>query len=771
MNLNGVWRLGICTDEEYRKLKLEINDLETLEKKGILVVNGTVPGNYELDLEKQHLIENPFFGENLLQERGRERNHLFYGKTFAFHAEDQKEYLLEFEGIDTVAEIYLNGRLLAKADNMFLPQVFLISGNEWKKGTNEILVHILPIAVEARNYDYPLYVDTQKYQMDAMYIRKAAYMFGWDIFPRMLSGGIWKDVRITEKDEIAWKQSYLFTRELSEDLQTCELEYFYELDLDELAYAGLTLEIEGTCGNSHFFEKTDVWGIAGHLRIALENPKLWWPRRTGEQNLYEVEVRLKQEKTLLASRSFRFGVRSVELDRTSLTSEKGEGEFCFLVNHKKIFILGTNWVPLDSFPSRGKDKIKPALDLVLDLDCNMIRCWGGGYYESDEFYEICDEKGILVWQDFMEACGRYPQSEEFLKKLEKEVTFHVRRLRQHPCLALWSGDNENDTAILWGTNGRVDPNSNRNTRRVIPEVLRMNDYVREYLPSSPYIDEVAFKNHAGDSRIPEQHLWGPRDYYKGDFYKNAIAHFASETGYHGCPSVKSIRKFISEKALWPYQLNGEWLLHASSPTEKMEEPYAYRIELMASQIRVLFGCEAKDLEEFSFLSQISQAEAKKYFIERFRIGKWKRTGIIWWNVLDGCPQFSDAVVDYYFDKKLAYDYIKRSQERVVLLCDEPEENGNIHLMASNDLPTGEKIHYCVTDVTCDVVAAEGDAFLPADSCVEIALLDSRKRKAFYKIEWKTEGKRFFNHFVTWKAPFDKVAYLKYAEKAGIIRRE
>ena len=147
-----------------------------------------------------------------------------------------------------------------------------------EKVTNEILVHILPIGVEARNYDYPLYVDTQKYQMDAMYIRKAAYMFGWDIFPRMLSGGIWKDVMDHEKakDEIAWKQSYLFARELSEeDLVNMRIEHFYELDLDELAYAGLTLEIEGTCGNSHFFEKTDVWGIAGHLRIALENPKLW----------------------------------------------------------------------------------------------------------------------------------------------------------------------------------------------------------------------------------------------------------------------------------------------------------------------------------------------------------------------------------------------------------------------------------------------------------------------------------------------------------------
>ena len=771
INLNGRWELGICSENQYRNVGYEIRDIEMLRKSRITVIEGTVPGNYEIDMEKQHLISDPFMGENLLEEHEREMNHLFYGKEFEMDADLEKTYFLEFDGIDTVAEIFLNGEFLLKTDNMLMAHTIEISGSRWKKGNNEILVHILPVALEARKYDYPMYVEAQKFGGDSLYVRKSAYMFGWDIFPRMLSGGIWKDVRIVEKPNLSFVQSYLFTRQLSEDLQKCHLEYFYDLELENIPYLGLTVELEGTCGDSHFFQKADVWGKAGHFGFDFERPKLWWPRRSGEQNLYDVEARLVGQGTVYASKKFRFGIRTVFVDRTSLTDENGSGEFCFLVNHKKIFVLGTNWVPLDSLPSRGKERIQPALDLVVDLDCNMIRCWGGGYYEDDEFYDRCDEAGILIWQDFMEACGRYPQSEDFLNKLEKEVIFQVRRLRQHPCLALWSGDNENDTMILWGTDGRVDPNTNKNTRKVIPEVIRMNDYIRDYLPSSPYIDEVAFQSGKGDVNIPEQHLWGPRDYYKGDFYKNAIAHFASETGYHGCPSVKSIKKFISEDALWPYQNNGEWLLHASNPTTKPDEPFAYRIQLMANQIKVLFGCETENLEEFSMLSQISQAEAKKYFVERFRIGKWRRTGLIWWNVIDGCPQFSDAVVDYYFDKKLAYDFIKRSQVRVALMCDEPDENGCVRLMGANDVGMEKKVHYRVTDVTEDTVVLEGDTKLDADSTMEIGLLDSGNCKAFYKIQWTVDGEEFLNHFVTWPAPFDKEAYIKCAKKAGILKRE
>lgn len=770
VNLNGKWELGICTDAKYRYLKEEVTGIDSLQQSGILVIEGTVPGNYEIDMERNQLIPDPFMGKNLLLEHEREMNHLFYGKKFEFYPEEDKTYLLEFDGIDTVAEIYLNGKKLCKVDNMLMTHKISLTGEALVEGANEILVHIIPIAVEARNYDYPLLTCAQKFGADGLYIRKAPYMFGWDIFPRMLSGGIWKDVRLVEKPKTDFIQSYLFVNHLAEDYSCCRLEYYYEVDMGNLSYTDSTLEIEGSCGDSHFFQKTDLWSKAGRVWIDLENPKLWWPRRSGEQNLYQVEARLVKDGRICASKTFKTGIRTVYLERTSLTDVNGNGEFCFLVNHKKTFILGTNWVPLDSFPSRGKERIKPSLDLVVDLNCNMIRCWGGGYYDDDELYDLCDEFGILVWQDFMEACARYPETPEFLEKIEEETVFQIRRLRQHPSLALWSGDNENDQGFWYGTGGRVDPNTNRNTRCTISQAVRMNDYVRDYIPSSPYIDEVAFADKAGDTMIPEQHLWGPRDYYKGEFYRNATAHFASETGYHGCPSVASIRKFITEEALWPYTDNGEWLLHASNPTDKPEEPYAYRIELMAKQIRVLFGGDAGNLEEFSLLSQISQAEAKKYFIERFRIGKWRRTGIIWWNVIDGCPQFSDAVVDYYFDKKLAYDYIKRSQEMVALMCDEPDENACVGLMGINDYPVAKQVHYRITDVVTDTVVAEADALLGADSATQMGLLDTKARSAFYEIVWTVEGRSYRNHYVTWEAPFDREAYVRCARKVGLIPR-
>lgn len=768
LDLNGKWELGICTDAQYRGLEEEIAGIDALKRSGILVIDGTVPGNYELDLERKGLIPDPFLGKNLLLEHEREMNHLFYGKRFEICPEEGRTYLLTFDGIDTVAEIYVNGKKLRKVDNMLVAHTIPLTGKDLTAGRNEVLVHIIPVALEARNHDYPLLTCAQKFGADGLYVRKAAYMFGWDIFPRMLSGGLWRDVRLAEKPEAGFLQGYLFTRSLAEDGSSCQLEYYYELDLGSLPYRGFSVEIEGACGDSRFFQKTDVWSKAGRIGFGLENPRIWWPRRSGEQNLYEVEARLVKDGQVYASQKFRTGIRTVSLERTSLTDEKGNGEFCFYVNHKKTFILGTNWVPLDSFPSRGKERIKPSLDLVADLDCNMIRCWGGGYYDDDELYDLCDEYGILVWQDFMQACARYPETPEFLGKMEEEAVFQIRRLRQHPCLALWSGDNEDDQGFWYGTDGRVDPNTNRNTRGAIRQAVRMNDYVRDYIPSSPYIDEAAFQAGFGDTMTPEQHLWGPRDYYKGDFYRNATAHFASETGYHGCPSVESIRKFISEDALWPYQDNGEWLLHASSPTDRPDEPYAYRIELMAKQIRVLFGGEAGSLEEFSLLSQISQAEAKKYFIERFRIGKWRRTGIIWWNVIDGCPQFSDAVVDYYFDKKLAYYYIKKSQQRVALMCDEPDGDGCVRLVGVNDCAAAKHIHYRVVDVVDGTAASEADVLLPGDSSIEIGLLDTKGRTAFYDMEWTVDSRSCRNHYVAWEAPFDREEYIRCARKAGLI---
>lgn len=767
-SLNGNWQIGICSDEIYRGLDCKITDRKSLNESGILVTDGTVPGNYEIDLERNGYIRDPFFGKNLLMEQEREMNHLFYEKVFEFEPKENRTYLLEFDGIDTVAEIYLNGRFLAKVDNMLMTHSLPVPGKEFAKGDNEILVHIIPVAVEARKYDYPMLVYAQKYGADGLYIRKSPYMFGWDIFPRILTGGIWKDVRLLEKPEFKFLQSYLFTKALSDDWSKCTLEYFYELEAGDLPYMDFAVEVEGKCGDSQFFATADVWSKSGRIKFDVEHPKLWWPRRSGEQNLYETEVRLVKNEVVYASKKFKTGIRTIDLERTSLTDKEGTGEFCFYVNHVKTFILGTNWVPLDSLPSRGKEKIEPALELVKDLDCNMIRCWGGGYYEDDEFYDRCDEAGILIWQDFMEACGRYPETPEFLEKIYKEAVFQVRRLRRHPCLAVWAGDNENDQSYIYETNGHVDPNVNRNTRGMIRRAVRENDYVRDYIPSSPYVDKKAYQSGTGETMLPEQHLWGPRDYYKGKFYSETTAHFASEIGYHGCPAPESVRKFISEDALWPYHENGEWLLHASSPTDKPDESFAYRIELMASQIRVLFGCEAESLEEFSVLSQISQAEAVKYFIEKFRTEKWRRTGIIWWNILDGCPQFSDAVVDYYFNKKLAYDYIRNSQKRVALFCREPDDNGNVCLIGVNDCLTAKKMQYCVADVVTGRTVSESEVLLPANSAIEIGKISSDNRNAFFALDWTADGEKHHSHYVTWAAPFDKEKYIRCAKLAKVF---
>jgi beta-mannosidase len=286
---------------------------------------------------------------------------------------------------------------------------------------------------------------------------------------------------------------------------------------------------------------------------------------------------------------------------------------------------GTDWVPMDAFHCRDAERYGKALELAKDIGCNIIRCWGGNVYEDHEFFDFCDRNGIMVWQDFAMACYSYPETERFKKKLQDEATAVIRKLRNHPCIILWAGDNEVDAGTRL-----FDPNSNSLTREVIPKCVELNDIGRPYLPSSPYISPEAyasgFRSQAYGSALPEDHLWGPRDYYKSEFYKSNRACFVSETGYHGCPSLESIKKFITPEKVWPYAGNDEWILHSTDQNGNDK-----RVMLMEKQVRVLFGKVPTEPKEYILASQISQAEAKKYFIERMRVDRPHKTGIIWWN--------------------------------------------------------------------------------------------------------------------------------------------
>lgn len=364
------------------------------------------------------------------------------------------------------------------------------------------------------------------------------------------------------------------------------------------------------------------------------------------------------------------------------------------------------------------------------------------------------------------GCATYPQDDDFARQLTDEVLSVVKKYRQHPSLMLWSGDNEIDVFHK----GHRDPNKNRLTREVIPHALEREDPLRIYLPSSPFISQKAYDNKM-THRLPEEHLWGPRKYYKQDYYKNAIAKFASEMGYHGCTSPRSIVKFIAPDNLWPALGNDAWILHATSPEADEKAPFAYRIKLMHEQIENAFGNSVPDgLYDFALASQISQAEAFKYFIERFRVAKGEKHGIIWWNLLDGWPQFSDAVIDYYGVKKLAFPFIKRSQLPVCLFCDEPKNN-EIDLYIGNELRRDVAVSFTVSDVATDKTLFVGSGVSPANSTAFAKTIPLPSDKGMLLFQFECDGESFKNHYLYGEAPFDYHEVISLYEKAGILELE
>ncbi|MBQ1965603.1 MAG: hypothetical protein II348_02905, partial [Clostridia bacterium] len=681
--------------------------------------------------------------DHVLEAQELEDRHLWYAAEFTLESCQDTEPFLIFGGIDTAAEIFLDGALFGTAENMHIPYEY--SMKNLSAGSHEIVVHILPATLYSRQHPTPLGCTAQPYNIDSLGIRKAPYMYGWDIMPRIVSGGLWKPVTVEYRPKFRLEEVYLYTASLSGTKAT--LRAMVRVGGSLCTPGKLVCTVEGTCGDSHFSRTFPMFGSTCGTSLSVPEAKLWMPKNYGDSNLYDVTVSLRYQEMLCDQKRFSFGIRTVELERTSLAGD--DGQFCFRVNGRKIFCMGSNWVPPDAFPSRHNEYQRRGLEMLSDLGCNIVRCWGGNTYPDEDFYDYCDRNGILVWQDFSMACAKYPNDAVFLSKMEMEATAVIRTLRNHPSLLLWSGDNECD--VTSGTvlqDGRVilrkDPNENLITRELLPRVLRENDPARPYLPSSPYMDPKAV-----EFRTPsEDHLWGPRDFFKGTYYGTAPAHFASEIGYHGCPSPESLKKFIPQEHL---QSRGDatccsdpvWLIHAAGMEPHTDTVYAYRIPLMTKQVERIFGKASESLEKYALQSQISQAEAKKYFIERFRIGKWRRTGIIWWNLIDGWPQISDAVVDWYGCKKLAYHYIKTSQTPFCMMVDEPI-NGELGLVASNDTENSVSVHYTITDLVSSAVIRQGECTVPPNSATKILAFPETSGTC-YQIQWDGDA-RGQNHF-------------------------
>jgi beta-mannosidase len=759
ISLDGKWRLFYFPQGKY-----QIGDPDELKTQGLTSIEASVPGEVALDLSRKgELPADLFFADNMTKLKPYELYEWWYQREFPTPAGIAGRRLeLRFHGVDCVATYWLNGKELGETADAMVEQSFDVTGMLNRAGTNVLTVRLGSPIIEAasKKYGAAYTISAGKTNQEAIWIRRPAHSYGWDIMPRTVTAGLWRPVEliIHAKHEIT--DMYFTTLSVQPDRAT--LAVSYELSTDLALLPQLRLRVEGRCGESTFTYNQKVEFTAGRFEVEVQNPKLWWPRGYGDPNLYTVKTQLLQNEKVIASREDRLGVRKLELIRTETTSQEHPGQFLFKVNGVPILVKGSNWVPADAFHSRDASRYEKILALFIDLECNFLRSWGGNVYEDDAFFEICDRNGILVWQDFSMACAIYPQTPEFLEVMRQEAISVVRKLRNHPSLALWSGDNEVDETYHFA---RLDPAHNKITREILPQVVFQEDPYRPYLPSSPYMSPEVIAT--GNLKLtPETHLWGPRDYFKSPFYTEHTAHFVSEIGYHGSPGLSSIKRFLDPQHLWPATDNPQWVLHSTDWTGNPA-----RIKLMSNQVQELFGAVPENIDGFILASQISQAEATKFFVEMTRLKKWRRTGVIWWNVMDGWPQFSDAIVDYYFNKKLAYYYIRRVQQPVCVMVDEPQD-WHVSVVVGNDSREGASGHYRVWDADSGETLLEGDYASKANENLEVGTIPVfHSGKRLFLIEWTANGKRYANHYLQGMPPFSIEQYRAWLPKIAALQND
>ena len=756
VSLNGAWKLFY-----FPQGKFKISNPDQLKTHGLTPIEAMVPGETALDLSRKGILPaDLFFGENITKLKAYELYEWWYQREFATPAGTAGRKLeLHFRGVDCLATYWLNGKVIGESQDSMIDYSFDVTGKLNANAPNVITIRLRSPIIEAAGKEYdPAYtVKALDTNQEANWIRRPPHSYGWDIMPRAVTFGLWRPVELIVHTPQEITDMYFTTIEVEGN--RAKLIVTYQLATELELIPQLRLRLVARCGDSTFTHVQKVQFPVGRMEIEVQNPKLWWPRGYGDANLYKVTTELLQDDRVVASREDTIGIRKVDLIRTEITTMEKPGQFMFKVNGVPILVKGSNWVPADAFHSRDAARYEKMLALFVDLKCNFLRSWGGNVYEDDAFFDICDRNGIMVWQDFALADAVYPITDDFLDIIRKEAVAVVRKLRNHPSLALWAGDNEVDGAYLFHG---LDPAHNKINREVIPEVVFRCDPYRQYLPSSPYIspEVVAAGTH---KLMPEEHLWGARDYFKGTYYTEHTAQFVSELGYNGCPGLSSLKRFIDAEHLWPWQNNPQWILHSSST---VGDPYQNVV--LANEATELFGAVPNKLEDFILATQITQAEAMKFVIEMTRLNKWKNTGIVWWNVIDGWPLLNASVVDYFFNKKLAYYYIRRVQEPICIMVDEPK-NWHCRVVAGNDSREDAGGHYRVWDADSGETLLEGDYATKANENLELGTIPVfHSGKRLFLIEWTANGKKYANHYMQGMPPFSLDQYRLWLPKIAAL---
>jgi beta-mannosidase len=632
-----------------------------------------IPGCVHTDLFNNKLIDDPFYRTNEKKLQWIDKVNWEYLTKFHITTDilNRRHHRFVFEGLDTYADVYLNGEKILKADNMF--RKWTVDLQEILKNKNVLKVIFRSPVIE----DVPKY-DALEYHLPAIndqsdvgelgdkrisvFARKAPYHYGWDWGPRFVTMGIWRPVYLVSWDDAIIESVHFNQLKVTEKEAKLEVAIEINSDRKQTTYLKISEKSEDFIFYYEAIELEKGNQVIA-VRFEIKNPKLWWCNGLGEPYLYLFITELYNETDLIDKNTTSIGLRSLKVIREK--DEKGRS-FYFELNGKPVFAKGANYIPNDSFvPRVTHSKYEYIIRSAVDANMNMLRVWGGGIYENDLFYDLCDQYGIMIWQDFMFSCSMYPGDDAFLANVHQEINDNVKRLRNHASIAIWCGNNEND--MIWNMDTELGWKNQFDSKiadklwadyrkvfyKILPEILNELDPQRFYWPSSPlagYDKHASYTTTSGD-----MHYWGVW-HGKEPFekYNIHLARFMSEYGFQSFPEFASVKK---------YTLSDDWDIDSEVMIAHQ------RSEIGNQLIKMYMNWDyhlPKNFTDMLYLVQVLQAEGMKIGMEAHRRAKPYCMGSLYWQINDCWPVASWSSIDYYGRWKALHYFAQKAFAPVLI---------------------------------------------------------------------------------------------------------
>lgn len=658
-----------------------------------LEIPATVPGSIHTDLIAAGVIKD-------ISIDGKEQDQFWIWKTDTEYSTTLERdsrpgnKTLIFYGLDTICTVFVNGIEKLKTKNMHRSYRLDIT-SELASGDVELKVTFKAPLTDAEDemgkvgnfYARP-------YEMPYNYQRKMACSYGWDWGPITVSSGIWKKVELQR-----WDDAYIHDCAITTTVENGVPSINYQVRIGGV-YKGKSIRVSvvDESGNCIFEEEHSL--ISGHIRAMrdVRLAELWHPRGRGAQTLYSFNVELiDSNRSIVESKSKRVGFRRVELD-TSLVSQEVSGKdskhmFAIKINGERLWIRGANWIPDDPFPTRiTKDRYRQRINDMLEVNINGIRVWGGGLYESDDFYDLCDEAGIVVWQDFLFACAAYPETDEMFAEVTAEVDENVRRLSSHPSLVIWCGGNECIEGYqYWGWKEQLQDTPWGETfyRRTIPGILADLDQSRPYIPGSP------IATHSEDVKNFDSgtnHIWDVWNEIGYERYEQYSPSFAAEFGFNGPGSWSMLTRAI-----------GQDNLDSRTPEVAYHQRAFDGMTKIANGLKREFAAPPVSGHSWYFAASLDQARAVEIGLKHFRSLYETCSGSILWQFNDMWPAISWAVLDYTGFRKLAWHAMKAAYRPRTICVGRVDQGAQVTVVNDVSQPWDCEVDVALVDSTGQIV--------------------------------------------------------------------